>query len=316
MKKLDARQLGSLFGMTLAMLATGARGFSCGRCGDPITTVVPLLPKANGPDSGAGGALPPLDDARCQEACGVRVLSCRYVNVDAADVDAIECVVAMDCGGAGRRPEGFAAAARRGRTNAGAWLAGIADLEGASVDAFRVLHRELRAHGAPGSLVRRASAAAKDERRHARTMRSHARRHDARAGERARRRVAMPVRSLRAMVTENAVEGCVRETFAALLAHHQALHAKDAPLRRAMEALARDETRHASLALAVHAWAMPRLSDADQAVVLRAVRRAAAKLLRAPLDATSDVREIVGLPDRRTAARLARALVAALELHR
>jgi hypothetical protein len=313
MRKLDARQLGTLFGMTLAMLATGARGFSCGRCGEPYTTVVPVLPKANGPDAGRDAGLPPLDDARCQEACGGRVVSCRYVSVDAGGVDAIECVVATDCGGAGRRPDGYVSKPARGASNVGAWLAGVAALEGASVRAFRALEAELRAHGAPRSLVRRASSAQRDERRHARAMRAHARRHGAEPPPVPRLLRARP-RSLRAIAVENAVEGCLRETFAALLAHHQAKYATDAALRRAMHRIARDETRHASLALAVHAWAMPRLSRADQRVVRTALRRAAASLLRTPLRATSDVREIAGLPDRRTAAKLARALVAALEV--
>ena len=44
--------------------------------------------------------------------------------------------------------------------------------------------------------------------------------------------VARPVRSLPEIAAENEVEGCVRETYAALLATYQAAHARDPPDRR------------------------------------------------------------------------------------
>jgi hypothetical protein len=57
-------------------------------------------------------------------------------------------------------------------------LAEAAWLEAASVDAFRVLRLELRAHSAPRRLLRAASRAARDERRHARAAGALARRFD------------------------------------------------------------------------------------------------------------------------------------------
>ena len=53
------------------------------------------------------------------------------------------------------------------------------------------------------------------------------------------------MRELEAIAIENAVEGCVRESFGALLATWQAKTAGDARVRAAMKRIARDETRHA-----------------------------------------------------------------------
>jgi len=46
---------------------------------------------------------------------------------------------------------------------------------------------------------------------------------------------------------ENAVEGCVRETYGALIATRQAEAASDPVVRRAMRKIAADETAHAAL---------------------------------------------------------------------
>ena len=129
--------------------------------------------------------------------------------------------------GNGRGYEGMELAAVRGQTSPlGRYLAETAQLEGAAVDAFRILRDELLAHGAPDELVRAAEEARADEVRHARTTRSLAGRFGPTPPQpRARRR---PVRPLEAIAVENAVEGCVRETYGALLAHHQASAAEDA----------------------------------------------------------------------------------------
>ena len=67
-----------------------------------------------------------------------------------------------------------------------------------------------------------------------------------------------------AFVLENAVEGCVRETFGALLAMHQRERAADPGVRGPCAASPQDETRHAELAWAIHRWALPRLSRGRQ----------------------------------------------------
>jgi len=120
-------------------------------------------------------------------------------------------------------------------------------LEAASVPAFLRLADELRQHGAPAALVARAEQAAADEVGHAAGF-AHLR------AERGAPSAASPVevpqapRSLEALAVENAVEGCVRETFGALVAGYQARTAGDEALRRIMTRVAAEELLHAELA--------------------------------------------------------------------
>jgi hypothetical protein len=141
----------------------------------------------------------------------------------------------------------------------------MARLEAASIAAFRHLRRELVAHRAPRRLVRAAERAARDEVRHARITGGLARRHGSEPI--APRVESVAVRSLEAVAIENAVEGCVREAFGALVASWQARAASDPVIRAAMTRIARDETRHAALAFAVDAWARARLGAEARARV-------------------------------------------------
>ncbi len=191
----------------------------------------------------------------------------------------------------GRRPEGYVASTST--SSVGDYLATAAELEAASVLAFRRLARELRAHGAPDDLVVRAKAAAKDEIRHARSTRLLAKRFggdvkSSRVGE-------LQVRSLDAIAEENAREGCVRETFGALVATVQATRALDPAVREEMSTIARDETEHAALAWDVAEWLDGVLDDAARAKTRRA-RSDAAIELRAALE-RSFTSPLLGLPD-------------------
>lgn len=78
------------------------------------------------------------------------------------------------------------------------------------------------------------------------------------------------VRSLDAIAEENAREGCVRETFGALVATVQAARALDPVVRTEMEIIARDETEHAALAWDVADWLDGALDDDARARVRRA----------------------------------------------
>jgi hypothetical protein len=80
------------------------------------------------------------------------------------------------------------------------------------------------------------------------------------------------------MALENAVQGCVRETYAALLATWQAERAGDAVVRRSLQRIAADETRHAALAWAIDAWLQPSLDAATRRAIARARRRAVREL--------------------------------------
>lgn len=147
-------------------------------------------------------------------------------------------------------------------------LGEMAYLEAASVDAFVILAAELEAHGAPPRLVRAARRAARDEVRHARIVGGLA----ARAGAYVPTHEVRPtgVRSIEAMAMENAVEGCVRETFGAAVALVLAAKTSDAKIRRAMARIARDEARHAALAWQVAAWLEPQLDFAARRRIVEA----------------------------------------------
>lgn len=156
----------------------------------------------------------------------------------------------------------------------GAWFAQAAWLEAASVGAFRRLARELRAHGAPAHLIAAANAAARDEIRHARLMTRFANAHGAVVP-----RVEVDklgVRDLESVVRENAVEGCVGETYGAAFSAWAAEHGQGSifgheDVRAASRAIASDEMRHAALGWAVHAWASEKL-DREALARVRAAR--------------------------------------------
>jgi hypothetical protein len=206
----------------------------------------------------------------------------------------------------GRRPEGLVVASA-GAAGAGELFARVAQLEAASVPAFDLLARELRAHGAPDGLASEAARARADERRHARVVAALARRFGAHPP-----RPVIPdaeVRTLEAVAADNAAEGCVREAYGALVATHQAARAADPIVRRAMAAIAADETRHAALSFAVDAWARRRLGAAARRRVEDARRAAHAALARdvaAPVPAATAA--LAGLPDAATAVGLVEAV--------
>ncbi|MEO0324706.1 MAG: ferritin-like domain-containing protein [Myxococcota bacterium] len=212
----------------------------------------------------------------------------------------------------GRRPEGLLPHALRApRASLGRELAEMAHLEASAVVAFDILAEELEALGAPLALVREAKRAALDEVRHAREVTDHARRFGAEPApvEHAPR----PLRELAALALDNATEGCVRETFGALMGHRQALQAADPGLARTMKGIAVDETRHAALSWKIHGWAMERLDAATVEDIERAMKREVSSLRasarRAP---AADVADALGLPDAEEAVALVDALATSL----
>lgn len=184
----------------------------------------------------------------------------------------IEC---FECSGSGgRKPHGLVKPkTAKASTELGAYFAGLAHDETASVAAFERMHVELSVHHAPMSLLAAATRSLHDERRHARMMARLALRHGAPVPTPRIRKRGAP-RKLRAIARENAVEGCVRETFGALLAHFQAEHAEQPALRQTFKRIAADETRHAELAWNVARWAETLMNARDRAFVAAAQRRA------------------------------------------
>jgi hypothetical protein len=220
--------------------------------------------------------------------------------------------VVCGCPAIGRRPRGLRAAQTRTRTTPrcasdarlGAHFAGMAFLEAASVPAFRRLHAELSGLSAPRALLASIERAIADEERHARTTRRLARRFgEAPARPRVRR---FSPRTVEAIAMENAVEGCVREAYGALVATWQSVHASDPSIRRAMRVIATDETRHASLSFRVARFLESRLDEPARMRVQRAQTRAIRKLsdeIARDVPA-SDVVRIAGMPTPSAAAGL------------
>ena len=214
-----------------------------------------------------------------------------------------EVVCNSPCPVDGRRPAGFSLPDVDDADPTRAFLARSAALECAAVTAFEHLAAELAAHGAPAGLRARALASADDERRHTRVMAALARR---RGLDVAPTAPPLPaVRALDEIARENAVEGCVRETYGALVAWWQSERAGDPDVAAAFRAIAEDETRHAELAADVAAWIEPRLDD-DQRAAVRALRARAVDELRAEM-AEAVPRSLVaatGVPSAAEAMRL------------
>lgn len=212
----------------------------------------------------------------CVKLCNTNY---HFVNCEAEvvnDKTVVDCQPHTDH--TGRRPAAFALTQPAAASELGRLFATAAQLESASVHAFDILAEELHALGAPEALVAAARRAAADEVRHARVTTRLARRFG--ADPDAAVVAPRPRRALEEVAIENAVEGCVRETFGALVATWQGCAAGDRAVRRAMARIAIDETRHAELAWAVDGWARSRLDLAARAR-LREARRAAVAALRA-----------------------------------
>jgi hypothetical protein len=204
----------------------------------------------------------------------------------------VTCSVACE----GRRTAGIEDVVLAGRLDAGAYLAGCAYLEEVSVHAFDRLASELEAHGAPPELVAAALQARRDEERHTRLKTALARRF---GGEPPRvRRPAFGPRSLLEIARENAVEGCIRETYGAALGLVGAPHAPAGSVRDALAGIAQDECDHAELSWKVADWLLPRLGAEEREVVARAMRAAVAELRDTCGDGvvSKDARALCGLP--------------------
>ncbi|HEX8793060.1 MAG TPA: ferritin-like domain-containing protein [Polyangiaceae bacterium] len=212
----------------------------------------------------------------------------------------------------GRRPRGLRRCAPdRAAGRVARYLARMAHLEAASVPAFSRLARELAEHGAPRRLLRAAVRAGEDEKRHARVVTDLAER----AGATVRRPQVRRgrARSLEAMAIENAVEGCVRETFGAAVAVAQSLTASDPRVRAALRRIAIDETRHAELSWRVARWVDGRLDPAARRRVASARLRAASALLAsAGAPVHPELVQQLGIPPAPVAVAMAQQLARAL----
>jgi len=239
------------------------------------------------------------------ESCGAGTVL-DQLSVDAAgNVSPLDSrqLAASNCA-IGRRPQGLCRAAPGPtRTALGGFFAQAAGLEAASVYAFLQLARELAQLDAPRALVEACLAAVDDELRHTGSVASLARRF---GGEPQLPTVEpLAPRDAFEIARQNASEGCVRETFGALLATYQADSARDPQVRQAMQAICEDETRHAQLSWALAGWLEPQLRD-DQRAAIRSCREQAIAELSQQLDSglPEDDCAAIGFPSPEVSARL------------
>jgi rubrerythrin len=300
-----ASDLEKLFAALLGLSLVGAKGISCGPCNTAVSMAARVeksklfgADAGTAPDASEGGsadaaseagaatpvALPQLTAEQCKIACGnvggestpgcvVNADLGTTLDITCHTTDSSRCI-------AGRLTEGVSLDLGSQLRDAKVeWIRAAWGLEASASLAFVKIARELRTVGAPRALVQSARRAAREERRHVRLMRALL-----------PREVPPPVvrntsrterRSLVAMARENAVEGCVRETFAALVATSQAAHARDVRVRAAMRRIARDETRHAALSFQIAAFLEPRLTPSERATVRHAARAAFEELMAA-----------------------------------
>jgi hypothetical protein len=189
-------------------------------------------------------------------------------------------------------------------------LARAASLDHAAVQTFLELAWDLEGLSAPPNLVRRAIQAAADEVRHAKAMTALARcRGVSVTSERSATTRRQNRHDLFTVALGNARDGCVRATWQAACALAQSNSAADFDVRDAMVVVARDEVRHARLALDIADWAGPRLTDeqrdrvwAEQARTLDGLEDELAH------GVTEAVRAELGLPARAEAGSLVSAL--------
>ncbi|MCB9762023.1 MAG: hypothetical protein H6739_19525 [Alphaproteobacteria bacterium] len=185
-------------------------------------------------------------------------------------------------------------------------LARCAHLEAASVVAFRQLARQLHGWGAPVALIERCLQAAAEEAEHARVMAALTKAHIPHTDP------TPTEETLFAVALHNAVEGCVNECWAAMLAFLKSRMARTPALRAAYARLVDDETRHGELAWDVHRWLMGQLNETDQQRITEAQRAAIARLPAVARVQAEWLPQAMGLPAPAAAAAMARRFGAGL----
>jgi hypothetical protein len=152
--------------------------------------------------------------------------------------------------------------------------------EHASIASFSRFALALMVLGAPAELVKAAHEAALDEVRHAQRCFALASAYGAPV---APGRLPIPStlavpQSLVDLAVSTAIEGCIGETIASIVAHEQRARATDPTVRAALDGIADDEMRHAELAWRTVAWAIERGGSAVRSAVADVFRSAGAHL--------------------------------------
>jgi hypothetical protein len=185
----------------------------------------------------------------------------------------------------------------------GQYLADMTAMETAAITAFYNLSLELEAYDAPADLIARARQAVLEETRHSEMAALLAASFDAEMPE-----VTVDdfcLRSLYEIAIENAVEGCVNETFAAACGLWQSEYAQLYVFRKVIGHITEEEMGHAALSWEIHQWIMPQLSEAQQEQIRLAQAEAVDSLVSDFKQESNPVlQQAFGLPTKDDAARL------------
>jgi hypothetical protein len=110
-------------------------------------------------------------------------------------------------------------------------------------------------------------------------------------------------------------EGCVRETYGALVIAHQAAHAQCPRVRAAFTRIRDEELEHAELSWDIASWLDERLTPEERAEVERARHEEIAVLLSAAdVEPCAEVVRVAGMPTAATHRSLVAGLAPALRL--
>ena len=200
--------------------------------------------------------------AECQVLCA-SVLFGNQLTSCTPSGDVLLCSVFC---GVGRLASGVSAVSEG--TGLGRVLADMAAHEAAAVIAFAQLARELEAHGLHRSFQRGALRAGWEEQQHVAQVGTLAIQHGGRFA--VLREADVPLRSVEELAFDNAVEGCVRETFGSLLGAYQARHAVHPGVRRVMAQVSADEVGHGAWS-----WELARQLEQRLPLVKRRLAREA-----------------------------------------
>jgi hypothetical protein len=201
----------------------------------------------------------------------------------------------------GRRPIGHQECVQE-QNGLGGYFARCAHMEASSVVAFVQLARQLRSFDAPQELINRCVEAANDEILHAHLFRHLASEQGASSAPVSPSKKEPNIYNI---ALHNALEGCITETWAALLAHWQSMHSTDANLRLMYKKIARDETRHGQLSWDLHRWFLSKLDCEQQEEIKKAQQQALVELTSVAGSRTPNF-SCLGLPSPNVAHQLAK----------
>ncbi len=172
--------------------------------------------------------------------------------------------------------------------------------EGVAVKAFERLALELKAYDAPLFLMDAIDTAIQDEKRHFQLFQDL-------AGSLGITQISVDfeidryaVRTLLEIGIENAIEGCVGESFAALENLYQSECAQEMKIRVLHQQIVEDEIAHAELSWAIHDWILKQLPAHEQMILKDQLRLAVDQQVYAKQPVLSEeMRRYLGLTDAR-----------------